>query len=206
VQADHVGIDGGFIYEDQTRRVQKALLADPAPPSVRDIWPFLLAGMQDLFLRVIPWRLRKRNRAVRLPGSRRLFISATISSSVLSFCSSMIARISSACSSRGERLPPDGFASTEQLHRHDWCHRIAELTLTRWNSADSRQLAPSSIVRTTRSRKSVEYAFAIADASRGRITCYFHRSKLAWESRFKTAGNRCKSVQARDIRITGAAQ
>ena len=85
MKADHVGVDGGFIYEDQTRRVEKALLADPAPPGACDVWPFLLTGMQDLFLRVIPWRSRKRNSAVRLPGSRRLCISTTISSSVLSF-------------------------------------------------------------------------------------------------------------------------
>ena len=59
-----------------------------------------------LFFDVMPWRFRKRTSAVRLPGSLRLCIAATISFSVASGCSSISARISSAQSSRAERLPP----------------------------------------------------------------------------------------------------
>jgi hypothetical protein len=47
----------------------------------------------------------------------------------------MIVRVASALWPKGEWLSPDGFASTEPLHRYDWCHRIAMLTLTVWSSA-----------------------------------------------------------------------
>src|SRR5262252_8322791 len=63
------------------------------------------------FLKVMPWRTRKRNSAVRLPGIRRLCTAATNSSSVQSRCSSISPTISSAYFSSAERLPPHGLAS-----------------------------------------------------------------------------------------------
>jgi len=59
----------------------------------------------------MPWRAKNRDSALRLPGTRRLCSAETISRSVRSGCSPIRARICSACSSKGEVLPPRGIGS-----------------------------------------------------------------------------------------------
>ena len=64
-----------------------------------------------LFLRVIPWRSRKRQSELRLVRIRRLRSSATVSTKVRSGCWAIRSSICSANSSSGETLPPRGFGT-----------------------------------------------------------------------------------------------
>ena len=70
-----------------------------------------------LFLRVIPWRSRKRQSELRLVRIRRLRSSATVSTKVRSGCWAIRSSICSANSSSGEMLPPRGFGAA----RHRSC-------------------------------------------------------------------------------------
>jgi hypothetical protein len=55
--------------------------------------------------------MKKRDRALRLPAIFRLRIAVTASSKVKSGCLAIITNNQSACFSKGETLPPLGFAS-----------------------------------------------------------------------------------------------
>ena len=63
-------------------------------------------AFRDLFLKLILCRSKNRQTAMRLLAIRRLYIAATISSSVKSGCSAISASKTSACASSGEMLPP----------------------------------------------------------------------------------------------------
>ena len=54
-QRRHVGLDPGFIDEDQTSSVDAGLVFQPLIASAGDIGTALLAGDQRLFLCVSPW-------------------------------------------------------------------------------------------------------------------------------------------------------
>ena len=54
VQAGHVCLRPGLIYEDQTGRTNRALPLLPLPPPPRDISTVLLAGAQAFFLKLSP--------------------------------------------------------------------------------------------------------------------------------------------------------
>jgi hypothetical protein len=106
-------------------------------------------------------RSKNRQTAVRLPGIRRLHIAVTISSSAKSGCSATRASSHSACSSKGDLLPPLGFALTLPVSRQRRHHLTAELGLSCKFSAASRRDAPDSTASITRSRRSSEYGFGI---------------------------------------------
>ena len=106
-------------------------------------------------------RSKNRQTAVRLPGMRRLRIAVTISSSVKSGCAATRASSHSACASKGDLLPPLGFALALPVSCQRRHHFTAELGLSPKFSAASRRDAPDSTASITRSRRSSEYGFGI---------------------------------------------
>jgi hypothetical protein len=100
--------------------------------------------------------LKKRQTAVRLPSIPCLPIAATTSSSVKSGRFSIRASNQVACSSKGEQLPPRGFAAARPPSSHSRSHLIPELTLIPKHSAASRRDAPALTASITRTLKSVE--------------------------------------------------
>src|SRR5690349_5525432 len=110
----------------------------------------------------MPWRAKKRESALRLPGIRRLCSTETISFNVKSRCSRIRARICCEYFSNGEVLPPRGIGSQTPSSRKSCTQRIAELALT-WNcSAASRRDPPPSTKRITRTLSSPGYGPRIA--------------------------------------------
>jgi hypothetical protein len=95
------------------------------------------------FLKLIPWRAKNRQTALRLPAIRRFRIAATTSSSVKSGSSAINFSSQLACFSNGEVLPPLGFAVVLPVSRQRRIHLTAELGLTLKRSAASRRDAPS---------------------------------------------------------------
>jgi len=114
-------------------------------------------------------RSRKRQSELRLVRIRRLRSTATVSTKVRSGCSAIAAKICVANLSSGETLPPRGFAVALPVSRQRCTHFIAELALTSYSSAASRRDAPISTASITRSRSSLEQAFAIPPPPKGRI-------------------------------------
>lgn len=72
VEPQHVGGDGGFVDKYEVGRVKKALFAYPAPARASHVCSFALCRRPQAFLTVMPWRAKKRDSALRLPGIRRL--------------------------------------------------------------------------------------------------------------------------------------
>ena len=104
----------------------------------------LRSAARRLFLKVMPWRAKKRESALRLPGIRRLCSTETIPFNVRFRCPRTRARICCEYFSKGEVLPPRGIGSQTPSSRKRCIQRIAELALT-WNgSAASRRDPPVS--------------------------------------------------------------
>ena len=57
----HVGLDPGFVDEDQSLGIEPMLVRPPSRPEPRDLRAHLLAGHQGLFLTVWPARLTNRH-------------------------------------------------------------------------------------------------------------------------------------------------
>src|SRR5262249_8956238 len=110
------------------------------------------------FLKVMPWRAKNRESALRLPGIRRLCSTETISFNVRSRCSRIRARICCEYASNGEVLPR---GSQTPSSRKRCTQRIAELALTCNCSAASRRDPPSSTKRITRTLSSPGYFRAL---------------------------------------------
>jgi len=58
--ARHVGRGPGLVDEDEAVGVEIELAVEPRLPALQDVGAALLAGVGRLFLRVIPWRAKKR--------------------------------------------------------------------------------------------------------------------------------------------------
>jgi hypothetical protein len=112
-------------------------------------------------LKLIPWRAKNRQTALRLPAIRRLRIAATTSSSVKSGCSAIRANSQSACSSNADVLPPVGLAATLPVSCQRCSHLTAELALISKRSAASRRDDPDATASSTRARKSKEQGLGI---------------------------------------------
>lgn len=123
------------------------------------------------FLRVMSCRSRKRQSELRLVRIRRLRSTTTVSTKVRSGCSAITAKICVANLSSGETLPPRGFAVALPVSRQRCTHFIAELGLTSYSSAASRRDAPVSTASITRSRSSLEQAFAIPHPRKEESMC-----------------------------------
>jgi hypothetical protein len=132
-----VGGDGRFIDKNKVRGIKQPLLAHPASARPSHVGSLTLFRLQAFFLKLMPWRAKKRERALRLVGTRRLYSAETISPNVRSGCSRTRARIHCECSSNGEVLPPRGIGSQIPSSRKRCTHLIAELTLTSNCSAAS---------------------------------------------------------------------
>lgn len=87
------------------------------------------AARRLFFLKLIPWRVNNRQTALRLPAIRRLRIATTISSSVKSGCLVIRVNSQSACTSKGEMLPPIGLAATLLVSSQRCSHFTPELAL-----------------------------------------------------------------------------
>src|SRR6201988_5126441 len=107
----HRGVGPRLVDKHQPCRVKHALLAHPASALADHIGTLLLGSIQSFFLKVMPWRSKKRHTAVRLPSIPTRDIATTISSSVMSGCAAISPSRKCTCSSSGETLPPLGFAS-----------------------------------------------------------------------------------------------
>ena len=131
IEPHHVGGDRRFIEcAGSSKPARGSSVGAPEPR--RLVFALPPAGF---FLTVMPWRAKKRDNALRLPGIRRLCSAETISRRVRSGCSPIKARICSACSPNGEVLPPRGIGSAVPSSRKRSTHLIAELTLTSYCSA-----------------------------------------------------------------------
>src|ERR1700756_3907259 len=139
-------------------------------PSVRRIelrrfYAHRADAVRDLFLKVMSWRAKNLDSALRLPGIRRLCRAETISFNVRSRCPRMRARICWEYFSNGEVLPPRGIASEVPSSRKRCTQRMAELALT-WNcSAASRRDPPASTKSITRILNSPGYGPRIGQPS-----------------------------------------
>ena len=60
VAAGHVGGGPGFVDEHQALGIEVELALEPGLARVQDVGAVLLDRVPDLFLRVIPWRAKKR--------------------------------------------------------------------------------------------------------------------------------------------------
>src|ERR1022692_2618796 len=111
-------------------------------------------------------RMKKRDKALRLPTIRRLRIAATASSNVRSGCSAISANNQLACSSKGETLPPLGFAAELPSSRQRRSQLITVLGLTSKSPATSCREAPPSTIAIARPRRSSEYGLGIPKSFR----------------------------------------
>jgi len=108
------------------------------------------------FLKLIPWRRKKRATALRLPGIRAAFLATTTSSNVKSGCAAIRFKNHFAYLSNRDTLPPLGFAATLPVSRHRRIQLMIVLGLTSKCSATSRRDAPDLTSSIARSRKSSE--------------------------------------------------
>ncbi len=60
VAAGHIGRGPGFINEDQALGSKIELAVEPRAALPQDVGPVLLDRVAALFLRVMPWRAKKR--------------------------------------------------------------------------------------------------------------------------------------------------
>ena len=105
--------------------------------------------------------MKNRDNALRLPAIRRLRIAVTASSNVRSGCSAISANNQPACFSKGETLPPLGFAAELPSSLQRRSQLITELGLTSKSAATSCREAPPSTIAIARTRRSSEYGLAI---------------------------------------------
>jgi len=59
-QAGHLGAGASLVDEEQPGGVEVVLPVEPGVPRLVYVRPLLLGGMRRLFLRVMPWRAKKR--------------------------------------------------------------------------------------------------------------------------------------------------
>ena len=161
VEPHHLGAGSGLVDKHQPRRVKHALLSNPASPRARDVGSSLLRGAKTFFLKVMSCRMKNRDKALRLPAIRRLRIAVIISSRVKSGCSAISANSQPACLSKGEMLPPLGFAAELPSSRQRRSQLITVLGLTSRSAATSWREAPPSTIAIARPRRSPEYGLAI---------------------------------------------
>src|SRR5258708_36539913 len=137
VEPAHLGAGGCLVDKHQARWVKHALLSNPTSSRAGDVGSSLLRGAQAFFLKVMLCRMKKRDKALRLPTIRRLRIAVTASSNVRSGCSAINANNQPACFSNGETLPPLGFAAQLPSARQRRSQLITELGLTSKSAATS---------------------------------------------------------------------
>jgi len=107
VRAGHVRRSPGLVDEHQLPGIEIGLRREPGTALAQDVGPVLLDRVSGLFLRVMPWRWKKRDRAeldaAMLRSARR-----TRSSSRLWSRASSNAAMTSACrdSIRRDRMSP----------------------------------------------------------------------------------------------------
>jgi hypothetical protein len=109
----HVRRCPGFVDEDQLVGVEIKLALEPFLTLLQDVGAILLGRMAGLFLRVIPWRAKKRHKVAMLTLTPRSANIVLNSASVGSGCCSIAARMKAAWSSILDvrRSPPCGLAA-----------------------------------------------------------------------------------------------
>ena len=141
------------------------------------------------FLKVMSCRMKKRDKALRLPTIRRLRIAATASSNVRSGCSAISANNQLACSSKGETLPPLGFAAELPSSRQRRSQLITVLGLTSKSPATSCREAPPSTSLSLDPAGRPNTAWASQNPSEENQERQTRSSTHLWESpRFDPAG------------------
>lgn len=74
ITTGHLGVGGGLVEEYEAVRVEIELALEPRQARGLHVLSFLLGGVASVFLRVMPWRLKKRDRLLtptRKPCSAR---------------------------------------------------------------------------------------------------------------------------------------
>jgi hypothetical protein len=97
-----------------------------------------------------------RRRLLQLVRIPCFFKTTSNSPNVASGCARTTSRITIACTSSGETLPPRGSASALPLFSHRCSHLTAVLPARENTSAASRREAPARTISITRTRKSPE--------------------------------------------------
>jgi len=92
----HVGRCPGLVDEDQLVGIEIELTLEPFLALLQDVGAILLCRMAGLFLRVIPWRAKKRHNVAMLTLTSRSASITRNSNSVGSGCCSIAARMKAA--------------------------------------------------------------------------------------------------------------
>ena len=95
--AGHVRRSPGLVDEHQPIRIEVELAFEPGLPAAQDVGAILLLGPGRLFLRVTPWRRKKRHRLVCVVFTPRAPSRSRSSIKVWSGVSAMSASIRPAC-------------------------------------------------------------------------------------------------------------
>src|SRR6202035_310965 len=191
--------DRGLVDKHQPGGIKHTLLSDPTSACSRHIRSLPFGSLQAFFLKVIPWRSRKRQSELRLVRIRRLRSSATVSTKVRSGCWAIRSSICSANSSSGETLPPRGFGAALLLS----CRAAATLPP---NSRSPRNVQPSHAathrLQQLRLRVPADHQnrTSASPAPAMENQCTKIRSSLTlWESRrVKSGGNRFSESSTAD--------
>jgi hypothetical protein len=153
----HVGLGPGLVDEDQPFGVEPALVLLPLLASTGDVGAVLFAGVQALFLNVMPSRAKNAQSAPWLTFTPSAASSARIARRVRSGFSAIRASSQSRLPARRcGRCPPIARAAALPVVRKRCDHLTTVATLTLNSFAVARRERPLATDVTTRSRKSCE--------------------------------------------------
>jgi hypothetical protein len=153
----HVGLGPGLVDEDQAFGVEPALMFLPALAPAGDVGAVLFAGVQALFLNVMPSRAKNAQSAPWLTLIPSAASSARIARNLRSgFCAIRASSQSRLLVRRCGRRPPIARAAALPVTRKRCDHLTTVATLTLNIFAAARHEQPPDTDATTRSRKSCE--------------------------------------------------
>ncbi len=162
--ADHLRHGGHLVKENQAIWIKVGLAIEPVLARGPHIRPLLLGRVDSPFLRVIPCRVKKRDKLLVLARTLRSESLSRSSRRKESGCSSLSRRIRAACASRRCELrsPPMGLGAICPSCRssHATGLRWPPQHRSVWPPDAARRLF--SIAATTRSRKSTDRAEGMA--------------------------------------------
>jgi len=153
----HVGLGPGLVDKDQPFGIKPALVFLPSLAPAGDVGAILLAGVQALFLNVMPSRAKNAQSAPWLTLTPSAANSARSARRVRSGFSAIRASSQSRLPARRcGRRPPIAKAAALPVVRKRCDHRTTVATLTLNILAVARRERPPATDATTRSRKSCE--------------------------------------------------
>ena len=137
VAVDHVGRGRRLVEEDEAVGIEFVLGLEPVLALGSHVRPLLLGGVPRIFLCVMRWRLKKRDKPLSLVAMSRSASRARSSERNSVGCSARRLRIRSAWASTccERRSPPCGLAATRPSRSKLSCQRMALAGLTPNRSA-----------------------------------------------------------------------